>query len=319
MRKNHSISNIGTPLNNMIPRKIYFKTKEKSTVFRRSSINNVPTSLNNTAKSKQSMSITKEEKILETSQERLITMINDCRINTKDLSMILKEMTKNDKSYMSIIKCFVEKIETNFDNKKNEINKFEMKLREKDEKIKKLEKEKKDLQTNQQKNKPVEKEKNEQNQDLLKENMEIKEKILLQQGKIMELKKQEKKFIEFLKQMKQKGIDLEKLYEEKQIKKQKQENERKKKFEEKISPQIIDLDSCSNDADESIINESGESSFGYYGKPVCDESVLNMNNGGICEKVKQPKQIKAKLNVKMKLNLRGISNPQIKKNNSHSN
>jgi len=317
LRKNHSISNIGTPFNNMIPRKIFVKNKDKSTVFCRS-INNSPISLNNTAKSKQSKSIRKEENI-ETSQERLITMINECRINTRDLSMILKEMTKNDKSYLAIIKCFVEKIETNFDNKKNEINKFEMKLREKDERIKKLEKEKKDLQTNQQKNKPEEKEKNERNQELLKENFEIKEKIISQQGKIVELKKQEKKFMEFLKNLKQKGIDLDKLYEKKQINKQNKENNKKKKFEKKISPQIIDLDSFSNDADESIINESAESSFGYYGKPFdCGESTLKKNKDGGCEKEKQPKQIKAKIKGKMNLNLRGISNPQIKQNDSYS-
>jgi len=327
LRKNHSISNIASPINNnsIQPNhlKNFEKIKEKFVPFRRSSINSAMAnkSLNISAKSKQSKSNTKhsiyEEKNVESSVEntRIMQMINDCNINSKDLSAVLGELTHHEKTSFGIINTLVEKIESCFEMKKEELNKMEIRIREKDEKVKKLEKEKKEIVAKKQEQK-IE---NNQNPNMMKENLLLKEKIMEQQGKIMEMKSQEKKFLQFLKELQHKGIDLEKLYEDKQNKKKKKELERKKIVEELLTPQLVDLDNFSYQADESIVNESRESSFNYYGKPVFDDSYMKIKDKKEKEKFVNS-EIKPKKNFKINLNLKAIKSPQAeKKNMSNSN
>ena len=293
--------------------------------FRRSSINNVANkSLNNaniSDKLRPNKSISKhnlsEDKNFESGHDnaKFRSKINDCKMNSKELINIFQELIKYDNNSNNITH-FAEKIEQEFINKTSEINKLELRLKEKEEKIQRIESEKKDLQNsinNLRKSKnDAKKPRNDIQQDLVEENMKIKEKILEQQGKIMEFKKQEKKFMDFLNDLKEKGVDLEQIYEEKQIKKQKKELKKKKILEEMIiSPKLIDLESDTHYADESIVNDSGESSFNYYGKPPISEN--DSCEYKFKEKVKIPKGKKKKLKFKINLNLKEIKNPQLEK------
>lgn len=318
MRKNHSISNITSP-NNPNAKK-FDRNKDKFIPFRRSSINSALAnkSLNNTAKSnKPSKSNTKtsihEERNQESNHDnmRLMQMVNECSMKAKEIQSIINELSQ-DKVTLRVIGVLAERIEKSFEAKKEEINKLEGRLREKDDKIRKLLKEKEEFLCKKPDARP---ENNKNGTDLVKENLILKEKIMEQQGKIMTLKAQEKKFLQFLKELNHKGIDLEKLYEEKQLKKKRKEEERKKVVEELLVPQLTELETFSYRADESIVNDSKESSFNYYGKPILDDSFL---------KIQEPKakaknmssEKKKERKFKINLNLKAMKSSQIENNNN---
>ena len=85
--------------------------------------------------------------------------------------------------------------------------------------------------------------------------------------------------------------------------------------EELLVPQLTEIETFSYRADESIVNDSKESSFNYYGKPILDDSLMKIQEPKM--KVKNMGSEKKKdRKFKINLNLKAMKNSQIENNNN---
>lgn len=314
LKKNHSISNIATPLNNTIKKpntmKLYTKMNERMFPFRRSSLNNksnhslntLPSSKDQESKSKKK-SNGNDEKL---ERQRLLGLINGCKISQENLLSVLTEISKSHPSLnLELFQLLSKKIQITFEAKSKETKLLEKKVIEKDEIIQKLEKEKNEIFL--QKSKKYDPNEGGKPEKLAKENMELKNKIIDQQNKIMDLKENEKKIFNFMNDLKIKGVDLEDLLEKKL-------NKKKKKNNEEIAQMMVgggldfSEDGKTYQADESIFNDSDESSFNYYGKPIDLSQFKDINeNFPIKSVAKNSNNNNKNKKIAMKLNLKAIN------------
>lgn len=231
----------------------------------------------------------------ENDNKKIFDLIKEKTLCFEDISLYLAEISIRDREFGQCLIKLKEKFEELV--KKDRKN-HEIKVDEKEEKIKKLEKDKKELSflitNNKKKSENIS-----TKSDMMKENILLKQKLLEQQEKITEYKKQDKKYKEFLLELKKKGIDLEQLCQDRKMKKKEKTRNKIIELGDELIPKNNENFSVQL-ADESIINDSAESSFNFYGKKIDDSNYIRPDSSKLKKQQKNYLQKKKdfKLNLK---------------------
>ncbi|KAL4472563.1 hypothetical protein ABPG74_018512 [Tetrahymena malaccensis] len=161
---------------------------------------------------------------------------------------------------------------------------------------------------------------NVQEVDTDKENEMLKDYILEQEKKVNQFKEKESKMIKLLLAVKKRGIDIDDIYNNDVLNEESNDDILKnnppqifpvKKKRNNLDAEFFKkLDNEFQYADNSIVNDSDESSFGFFGKPSDREAnqsiTIKHQKSKLKQQTKAPQKIPLKLQEKFKQNLQNI-------------
>ncbi|EAR97738.2 hypothetical protein TTHERM_00621580 (macronuclear) [Tetrahymena thermophila SB210] len=161
---------------------------------------------------------------------------------------------------------------------------------------------------------------NVQEVDTDKENEMLKDYILEQEKKVNQFKEKESKMIKLLLAVKKRGIDIDDIYNNDVLNEESNDEILKnnppqifpvKKKRNQVDTEFFKkLDNDFQYADNSIVNDSDESSFGFFGKPsdreISQSITIKPQKSKLKQQTKAPPKIPQKLQEKFKQNLQNI-------------